>query len=247
LQLLFKELSDNHEITVYDTNQLYGEKGNFRVLQFLNEAIQGAMDLDHPERVLFEYPRAIIHLMDFNDPSFKDVFLIGHGIGTIASYYSDKRFTVAELDKKVVELSKQYFGYSKKDVLIGDGRAILESEATDSYDYIILDAFTEKGAPSQLISKEFFQITTDKLHPQGSIIMNVFGRSDNDKLINAIHSTLQESYNYTKTFRLPAEGVTDIHNVIIMGSHKPIGYQARNMAGFNEINLDEGHLIWDKV
>jgi spermidine synthase len=247
LQVLFKELSDNHEITVYDTNELYGEKGNFRVLQFLNEAIQGAMDLDHPERVMFEYPRAIIHLMDINNSSFKDVFLIGHGIGTIASYFSDKRFKVAELDKKVVELSKQYFGYSKDNVLIGDGRHIIENEEPDTYDFIILDAFTEKGTPSQLISKEFFQLTSYKLHSYGSVIMNLIGRSDNDNLINAIHSTLQESYNYTKTFNLPVEGVHDIQNVIIIGSHQPIHYEARYMAGFNEINLNEGHIIWDKI
>lgn len=231
---------------VYDTNELYGERGNFRVLQFSNDAIQGAMDLNHPERVMFEYPRAIIHLMEYNDPSFKDVFLIGHGIGTIASYFAEKRFKVAELDTKVVELSKQYFGYSKDNVIVGDGRYILEHEEPDRYDVIIVDAFTDKGTPRQLISKEFFGITTDKLHSHGSIIMNLMGRADQDHLINAIHSTLSEEYDYTKAFTLPGVDVTDIQNIIILGSHKPIGYQARHMAGFLEIFLEEGHIIWDK-
>ncbi|OAB41618.1 spermidine synthase [Paenibacillus glacialis] len=246
MHLLFKELSDNHEITVYDTNEWYGEKGNFRVLQFSNDATQGAMDLNDSERVMFEYPRAIIHLMEFNDPSFNEVFLIGHGIGTMASYFSEKNFKVAELDEKVVELSKTYFGYSKDNVIIGDGRSILESEETDVYDYIILDAFTDKGTPRQLVSKDFFQITGDKLRSDGSVILNLMGRVDNDTLINAIHSTLRESYNYSKVFSLPSEGVTDIQNIIIMGSYKPINYQARNMAGFNEMTLEEGYIIWDK-
>ena len=117
MHIQFKEFSHNHEITVYDTQELYGEKGNFRVLQFLDEAVQGAIDLNNPQRIMFEYPRAMIHLMEVNNPSFEDVFVIGHGIGTIASRFSDKRFKIAELDDKVVELSKRYFGYRQDNVV----------------------------------------------------------------------------------------------------------------------------------
>jgi spermidine synthase len=245
LNFLYKEFSKNHEISVYDTAELYGEKGKFRVMQFSKKAIQGALDLNNPERILFEYPKAIIHLMEFNDPSFEDVFVIGHGIGTIASHFSEKRFKVAELDEKVVELSKRFFGYIKDNVIVGDGRHILESEKSHAYDYIILDAFTEKGTPRHLTSKEFFRMTRNKLDPQGSIIMNLIGVGGNDKLINAIHTTLREEYAYTKSFFLPSEGVTDIQNFIIIGRNKPIGAQDRLMAGFTETELGQGHIIMD--
>jgi spermidine synthase len=245
LNLLFKEFSNNHEISVFDTAELYGEKGKFRVMQFSKKAIQGALDLNNPQRIMFEYPRAIIHLMEFNNPSFEDVFVIGHGIGTIAGHFSDKRFKVAELDEKVVELSKRFFGYRRDDVIIGDGRHILESEKPHSYDYIVLDAFTEKGTPRHLTSKEFFRMTRNKLDSQGSIIMNLIGRGGNDKLINAIHKTLSDEYAYTKSFFLPSEGVTDIQNFILIGKNKPIRAQARLMAGFTEIELGQGHIIMD--
>jgi spermidine synthase len=245
LNLLFKEFSNNHEISVYDTSELYGEKGNFRVMQFSKKAIQGAKDLHNPERIVFEYPRAIIHLMDYNNPSFEDVFVIGHGIGTIAGHFLEKRFKVAELDMKVVELSKRFFGYRKDNVIVGDGRHILEHEKPHAYDYIILDAFTEKGTPLHLISKEFFRMTRKKLNSQGSIIMNLIGRGGNDKLINAIHTTLRKEYAYTKAFFLPSEGVTDIKNFIIIGKNKPIGAQDRLMAGFTETELGQGHIIED--
>ncbi|MDF2963698.1 MAG: spermidine synthase [Paenibacillus sp.] len=245
MHLLFKEFSNNHEIAVYDTTELYGEKGNFRVLEFSNEAIQGAMDLNNPERIVFEYPRAIIHLMEFNDSSFEDVFVIGHGIGTIAGHFSEKRFKVAELDGKIVELSKRCFGYLMDNVVIGDGRCILENETSHVYDYIILDAFTDKGTPRHLTSKEFFSMTGEKLDSEGSIIMNLMGKGENDKLLNAIHTTLSEEYAYTKSFFLPSEGAGDIRNIIIIGRNKPIGFQARNMAGFREIRLGKGHIILD--
>ncbi|AJS61244.1 spermidine synthase [Paenibacillus sp. IHBB 10380] len=245
MHLLFKELSNNHEIAVYDTNELYGEKGKFRVLEFSNAAIQGAMDLNHPKRIMFEYPRAMIHLMEFNNPSFEDVFLIGHGIGTIASHFAEKKFKIAELDDKVVELSKRYFGYLKNNVIIGDGRHILESEEPHAYNYIILDAFTAKGTPRQLISKEFFKITKEKLDSEGAIIMNLTGRGENDKLIKAIYTTVSKEYAYTKLFLLPSDGFNDILNIIIIASNKPIVFQARHMAGFTEIELGEGHIIMD--
>jgi spermidine synthase len=245
LYFLFKEFSNHHEISVYDTTELYGEKGKFRVMQFSNKAIQGAMDLNNPERIVFEYPRAIIHLMELNDPSFENIFIIGHGIGTIAGHFSEKRLKVAELDDKVVELSKRCFGYRKDNVIIGDGRHILGSEKPHAYDYIILDAFTDQGTPRHLTSKEFFRITREKLDSQGSIIMNLIGKGENDKIITAIHTTLSEEYAYTKSFSLPSEGITDMQNIIIIGRNKPIGAQARNMAGFTEIELGQGHIIMD--
>jgi hypothetical protein len=120
--------------------------------------IQGAIDLKDPQRIVLIYQRAMIHLMEFNAPSFEHVFVIGHGIGTIAGHYPDKPFTVAEIDEKVVEISKRFFGYSKeKDhVVMGDGRQILESEQPNIYDYIILDAFTHKGTPLHFTTSEFF-------------------------------------------------------------------------------------------
>lgn len=247
MDLLFKTTGPKHEISVYDTTELYGEKGKFRVLEFSNNAIQGAMDLNDPTRILFEYPRAIIHLMECNPTSFEDAFVIGHGIGTIAGYFPEKRFKVAELDDKVVELSKMFFGYREDNVFIGDGRQILENEKHHAYDSIILDAFTEKGTPLHLISKEFFGICKEKLDSSGSIIMNLMGKGENDQLMNAIHTTLSEEFAYIKAFSLPSEGIADIRNIILIGKNQPIEFQARHMAGFTEIELGQGHIIRDSV
>jgi spermidine synthase len=245
LQLRYKTSGANADIEIYDTSELYGEKGSFRIMQFSGEAVQGAMDLERPERIVFEYPRAIIHLIKQNDPAFEDVFAIGHGIGTIAGFFAEKRFKVAELDDKVVELSKVWFGCRCEHVVIGDGRRLLGSEKPDTYDYMILDAFTAQGTPRHLISSEFFRIARDKLHASGAIIMNLIGRGDNDRLINAVHTTLCGHFPYTASFSMPSNRITDAKNVIMMGSGKPIRFQARHMAGFAEFVPDPGHLILD--
>lgn len=246
MDLLFKTCSPNHEISVYDTTELYGEKGRFRVLEFSNNAIQGAMDLNDPARILFEYPRAIIHLIKCNTPFFENAFVIGHGIGTIAGHFPEKRFKVAELDHNVLEVSKKFFGYRNDNVSIGDGRQILVSEEQQAYDTIVLDAFTEKGTPLHLISKEFFEICREKLDCSGLIIMNLFGKSVNDQLMNAIHTTLSEEFAYIKAFSLPSGDIADIQNIILVGRNKPIEFHARQMAGFAEIELGQGYIIRDR-
>lgn len=239
-------ISSHHGITVYDINELYGEKGSFRVLQFADGAIQGAMDLSLPERIVFEYPRAIIHLMELNGPTFENVFMIGHGIGTIPSHYPDKRFTVAELDDKVAEISRAYFGYRTDNVVIGDGRRILEREASHSYDYIIVDAFTEKGTPHTLLSQQFFTMALEKLVPEGAITMNLMGRGENDGLIRAVSTTLSSVFAYTTAFSLKQDtAASGTKNIIFAGSNKPIRFQAKQMAGFEQIEPGQGYVIFD--
>lgn len=250
MEILFQSVSDNHEITIYDTVELCGDRGRFRVLQFANGDMQGAMDLDRPERVLFEYPRAMIHLMETNRDDFSNVFIIGHGIGTIAGYYTDKkRIKVAELDAQVVELSRKYFGYRSGNVVVGDGRSLLEAEAPQSYDYILLDAFNSQGTPRHLTSLEFFRTAQEKLDPDhGAVILNLMGKNGQDKLVSAIHSTLLQVFTYTQAFILPTKGSTgaaDVRNIVLMGSCKPIQYQLRQMAGFQKLELVQGYVITD--
>lgn len=247
MHILTMQNSRFNELTVYDTTQLYGEMGKFRCLQFADTAIQGAMDLKDQRRVVLIYQRAIIHLMEFNALTFEHVFVIGHGIGTIAGHYLEKSFTIAEIDEKIVELSRQYFGYGKvKDrIVIGDGRQALACEQSNTYDYIILDAFTHKGTPLHFTTLQFFAMTMEKLKPRGAVIMNVMGKINNDRLINAMYSTLREVYSFTKAFSLSAEEVTDHRNMIFVASNRVIDYDHQDMAGFFEIELEAGHIMMD--
>lgn len=243
MYLVTQVTSTYQTLTVYETNQLYGRTGKYRVLQFSKHAVQGAMDLKDPERIVLEYPRALIHLMEANQPDFKDVFMIGHGIGTISSHYPDKRFHIAEIDEHVVTLSRTYFGYKQDNVEIGDGLAVLSGEDSDRFDYIVLDAFTEKGTPRHLSTLSFFQLTREKLRGQGAVILNLMGKGSRDRFVSAIHTTLREVYACTKAFELPGGIVSDVRNLLIIGSDNPIEYDRLSMAGFIEVELEAGYVV----
>ncbi|WP_027086943.1 spermidine synthase [Cohnella panacarvi] len=247
MQLLAKTAGRFNEIRIYESSELYGKTGRYRLMGFEDGAVQGAMDLRDPRRVVLEYQQAVVHLMDSHVPSFEDAFVIGHGIGTIAAHYPNKRFVVAEIDDEVVELSKQYFGCRTDHVIIGDGRRILEEQPPRSFDYVILDAFTPNGTPWHLLTLQFFETAMDKLRPAGAAILNLTGKRRNDRLISAIYATLCETCEHVSAYYLPVVGAgdSDAGNVIIAGGHRPIEARQKRMAGFTEIDIERGHRLRD--
>lgn len=244
MKLLYKTNGVGGEIAVYEAEELFGEKGRFRYMQFSGEAVQGAIDLDRPERIVFEYPRALIHLMKMNRPDFEDVFAIGHGIGTIPGYFADKRFTIAELDEDVAAISRQWFGCSR-DVMIGDGRELLAEAQNGRYDYIVVDAFTADGTPRHLVSEGMFRIARDKLHAGGAILLNLFGRGGGDPFTAAIYATLGAQFPHTAAFSMAVRS-TGTTNIVMMGAGQSIRWQSRHMAGFVPYDPGPGYLLTDE-
>ncbi|MGG1614898.1 spermidine synthase [Paenibacillus phoenicis] len=235
------------EIFVYETDELYGERGAFRVLQFASKAVQGAMDMNRPERIILEYPRAMLYLLQRHVPDPGRVFIIGHGTGTIASHLSRSDVIVAEIDPVVAEISRNFFGYTGDSVRIGDGRSLLEEEKPNSFDGIIVDAFSEQGTPGHLTSLGFFQLAAERLDREGILLLNLFGRGADDAWIAALTATLREVMEYVRVFSLPAGQPHEPRNMLIAGSRKPIQYQAHGMAGFVEVEPPAGYIIYDPI
>lgn len=244
-QLLLQQRSRYSEISVYETDELYGERGAFRVLQFASEAVQGAMDMNRPERIILEYPRAMLYLLQHHVPEPGRVFIIGQGAGTIAGHLAGSDVIVAEIDPLVAEISRLYFGYEGKSVKIGDGRCLLEEERPGTLDGIIVDAFSEQGTPAHLTSHGFFRLAAERLDREGLLLLNVFGRGADDAWIAALATTLRETMDDVRVFSLPADQPHAPRNMMIAGSRKPIRYQVHGMAGFIEVKPRAGHIIHD--
>lgn len=231
--------------SVYDVSELYGEQGRFRTLGFADGAVQGAIDLNDPQRIVLEYPRALIHLMEENGPGFRRAFLIGHGAGTIPSRYEASRFRVAEISGEVIALSRRWFGYPHDNVVQGDGRGLLEQEPDGSLDFILLDAFTASGTPTHLLSRTFFALTGSKLTQEGALLLNLAAKGREDRRLNAVYATLARIYPHISAFELKGGGVHDLRNVVLIAGQKPAAYKLRRMAGFRRRRLDHGYIIED--
>lgn len=246
MYIIASETTPYNEITVFETNELFGRTGRYRCLRFADEAVQGALDLRDPARVVLEYPQALLHLMMRNNPSFERVFMIGHGIGTIPAHCPGRVFTVAEIDERVADVSREHFGYALDNIVVGDGRDVLSRQQEASFDYIILDAFTREGTPSHLTTLEFMRLARRMLRTHGMLLMNLAGKAGRDQRSASIHTTLGEAFRHTSAYFLPESPGSNVGNLLLAGCDRPVSADPREMAGFRERTLERGFVLADK-
>jgi len=231
------------EIVVYETNHLGGENGKFRCMKFSDGDVQGAMDLKDPGRVVLGYQRALAVLIEANAEKAERIYIVGHGIGTLASRFRDREVRVAEIDPAVAELSRTHFGYDGDNVRIGDGRSLLAEEADRYWDVVVLDAFTSKGMPAGLTSLAFLRMAANKLRPGGTLFANAIGRPGNGREIGALCTTFGEAFPHSRVYGSLTEKANETRNFLLAGSDRPLGFETARVPGFREIEAPQGHII----
>ena len=110
------------------------------------------------------------------------VGIIGLGAGTLASYgRAGDRFRFYEINPAVVEVASRYFRFvaeseAQTDIVLGDGRLALEREPAQSFDVIVLDAFSDDSIPLHLLTTEAFRIYFDHLRAGGVLALHITNR-----------------------------------------------------------------------
>lgn len=110
------------------------------------------------------------------------VGVLGLGAGSLATYSRQgdvMRFY--EINPQVVKVARENFTFLSDsagtiDVVLGDGRLILEREAPQQYDLLIADAFSSDAIPMHLITLEAMDIYLKHLKPDGVMAFNVTNR-----------------------------------------------------------------------
>lgn len=107
------------------------------------------------------------------------VSVIGLGAGMMNAYCDDvASLSYIEINPAVEALAREHFTYldicpEKTSVSIGDGRLLLEAEATQGtrpYDIIMMDAFTDDAIPTHLLTTEAFKRAYEPLLTEQGII-----------------------------------------------------------------------------
>ncbi|MCA1066628.1 fused MFS/spermidine synthase (plasmid) [Rossellomorea sp. AcN35-11] len=243
--LIFHETSLYHDIYVYETDNFRGRKGDFRYLTFGNSStIQGMVDMDNRNDLIFDYTQNIWELTERMDAGNDGVFILGHGVGSLTRKYEKYSDNViaAELDEKVAEISREYFGYKGEGVQIGDGRKLLY-DVKSEFDLIILDAFHDtKQIPFHLVTKEFFQLTKTKLAGDGMLFINAIGTPKNDEFLESLNTTLKDVYPYV--YVLGEKKVGTSQNLVLIASDSPLVRE--KLSGFRLFDVKEGQMLLDE-
>jgi len=88
---------------------------------------------------------------------------------------------VVEIDPLIVDVAQTYFGFRPDSLLrihTADGRAFIESATRDTWDLIVLDAFSDDAIPFALATREFLDAVHSRLRPSGIVLSNLWTAND---------------------------------------------------------------------
>lgn len=138
------------------------------------------------------------------EDSALNVAVIGLGAGSTAAYANPTdHWTYFEIDPSVVQIaeSPEFFSFLKNSkapyqIKLGDARIRFKNEKENSFDLIMIDAFSSDVVPAHLITKEAFLLYRQKLKANGSILINVSNRHLRIDLIAAASGANAGFKNY---------------------------------------------------
>jgi spermidine synthase len=116
------------------------------------------------------------------DGSHRRVGIVGLGAGTLAAYGRDgDLFRFYEINPAVIQIASRNFHFldsspARTEVVEGDGRLGLAKEPPDSFDVIVLDAFSDDSIPVHLITKEAFRLYFRLLRKGGVLAIHMTNR-----------------------------------------------------------------------
>ncbi len=150
--------------------------------------IHGMQDKQNPSRSLTYYhptgPVGNIFKAYKGELKRKDIALVGLGVGSIAAFGEPgQRMTYFEIDQTVLDIAQDpalftFLRDSRADLdfVLGDARLTLAKQPDQSYDLLLLDAFSSDAIPIHLLTVEAFQTYLMKLKPGGVIAVHISNR-----------------------------------------------------------------------
>lgn len=115
-----------------------------------------------------------------------NIAVTGLGAGSVAAFVRPgDRMTFYEIDPLIIELSSDpdYFTYTSEcakgpvSFVPGDARLTLSKAEPESYDLILMDAFSSDSVPTHLLTREALRVYLSKLKPDGVVIMHLSNRN----------------------------------------------------------------------
>ena len=154
----------------------------------------------------------------------RHVAVVGLGVGTLAAYgRSGDSFRFYEINPAVIQIASRYFHFldsspAKIEVITGDGRLALEKEPSDSFDVIVLDAFSDDSIPVHLMTKEAFAVYFRLLHGNGVLAIHLSNRYlDLDPVTDALSAAFQKRIRHIHSPSNPTQHIADADWALISG------------------------------
>jgi spermidine synthase len=191
-------------VTGVGRTTLHAERNFFGVLRVLSDqnrdlhsflhgsTVHGRQNttLDHRCQALSYYhregPLGRIFTQFQNSTNAANVAIIGLGTGATISYARpSERWTFYEINPAVVAVARspQYFTYLSNcaaapvEMVLGDARLKLHDAPDQSYNLLVLDAFSSDAIPVHLMTQQALDLYLSKLSPGGLLVFHISNRN----------------------------------------------------------------------
>ncbi|WXG40029.1 MAG: fused MFS/spermidine synthase [Candidatus Freyarchaeum deiterrae] len=195
---IYSTQSEYQRIEVVDS-EVYGR------LLILNGEIQLSTKFNSYIHESMTHPALLLH------PHPKNVLIIGGGDGgstTEVVKHNVESDTVVEIDRKVVQVAKEYFpgvsaGFSDKRVTIKylDGRDFVE-KSKDKFDVIINDISDPTESACTVFTRSFFGKLYDCLREDGVFLTHAESPDSCEEVFYRVIATLRDVFPIVRPFRV---------------------------------------------
>ena len=218
--VVFEKDTLYHKILVHDDSV-----NNIRTL-ILDNNFHSAMDLNNPERIVYEYTKFFhLGLLFVNEPN-NVLFIGGGGFSAPKKFfvdYPDMIVIVVEIDQEVVNVGSEFFAVPEDERLkisTNDGRIFLRN-TNEKYNIIILDAYDKSYVPFHLMKREFNELVYEHLTEDGVFISNIITSIEGNSadLFLAEIKTMKSVFPNVYIYPVVSDQQTVIQNVIVV-AHK---------------------------
>ena len=206
-EVIHEEKSKYRDITVT-------QEGDRRCLLFnvhRGDRNQTCMLVSNPDELVFDYTRMSFAGLLLNAHP-ESILVIGLGGGSIPMTFSDlfpqARIDIVEVDEAVVRVAEEFFSFAETDTMkvhVDDGRPFIKRAGLrgETYDYIVLDAFSGDYIPEHMLTREFLEEVKTIMDENSVLVANTFSTS---RLYDHESVTYQRVFNEFFNFKLPTSG-----------------------------------------
>jgi spermidine synthase len=183
---------------------------------------QTAVDLTDPERLVIPYSRMML-AGALVQPEPRKILQLGLGGGALNRYLRqvmpDVFLQTAEIDATVRDMAVEFMGYrpDERDVVVIEDARTFVRRNPETWDWILVDAFSGGSVPPHLKTREFYGLLKDKLAAGGVAVFNLHR---GNRLFASDQATLRAVFSHVEIFDVPGTG-----NVIAVAFEGP----ARNL------------------
>jgi spermidine synthase len=208
--------TENFGITAKIKETLHTEKSEFQDIAMLDTLQWGkmlvldgmVMTTDKDE---FVYHEMISHVALNTHPNPKKVLVVGGGDGgairEIVKHPSVEKAVLAEIDGRVIEVSKQYLpqiaseltGNPRVDVQVIDGIKHVQ-ENKNEYDVILVDSTEPVGPAVGLFARDFYQSIFEALKEDGIMVAQTESPWFNQELIRRVYKDIDSIFPVTRLY-----------------------------------------------